>query len=121
MRSSSSNMRSGHLLCLLLSLFGDVSSAAGQGNVLENIVRGRTPLPLSLRSSLPGMPLASRADAPPEGKAGVWQDREMSWETSFEAEHLFRHRCARHSRGCHWHPALTRPLRGRQGCGRTGK
>ena len=25
MRSSSTNMRSGHLLCLLLSLFGDVS------------------------------------------------------------------------------------------------
>ena len=51
MRSSSSNMRSGHLLCLLLSLFGDVSSVAGQGNVLENIVRGRTPLPPSLRSA----------------------------------------------------------------------
>ena len=75
MRSSSSNMRSGHLLCLLLSLFGDVSSVAGQGNVLENIVRGRTPLPPLLRSALPGMPLASRADAPPEGKAGVWQGR----------------------------------------------
>ena len=68
MRSSSSNMRSGHLLCLLLSLFGDVSSVAGQGNVLENIVRGRTPLPPSLRSAPPGMPPASRADAPPEGK-----------------------------------------------------
>ena len=68
MRSSSSNMRSGHLLCLLLSLFGDVSSAAGQRNVLENIVRGRPPLPPSLRSALPGMPLASRANAPPGGK-----------------------------------------------------
>ena len=68
MRSSSSNMRSGHLLCLLLSLFGDVSSVAGQGNVMENIVRGQTPLPPSLRSAPPGMPPVSRADAPPEGK-----------------------------------------------------
>ena len=32
---------------------------------------------------------------------------------SFEIDHPFRHRYARHSRGCHWHPALTRPLRGR--------
>ena len=113
MRSSSSNMRSGHLLCLLLSLFGDVSSVAGQGNVMENIVRGRTPLPPSLRSALPGMPLASRADAPPEGKAGVWQDRETCWKTSFEAKHLFRYRCARHLLECRRHPALTRLLRGR--------
>ena len=102
MRSSSSNMRSGHLLCLLLSLFGDVSSVAGQGNVMENIVRGQRPLPPSLCSA-----------PSPEGKAGVWQDRETCWKTSFEGKHIFRHRCARHLLECRRYPALTRLLRGR--------
>ena len=40
----------------------------GRGIAPEIIIRGETPLPPSLRSALPGMPLASRADAPPEGK-----------------------------------------------------
>ena len=41
---------------------------AGRGIAPEIIIRGETPLPPSLRSALPGMPLASRANAPPEGK-----------------------------------------------------